>query len=138
MPRYRMTIEYDGRPYKGFQAQADLPTVQGSLERAARAFCGEDVRVNAAGRTDTGVHALGQVIHIDLEKDWRPEVVRNAINAHQAAYPVAPALQADRTARAGTLSSRYSSPTRTQHAVRSSLQPSWMFTARRSGTSSVR
>ena len=89
MPRYRMTIEYDGRPYKGFQAQADLPTVQGSLERAARAFCGEDVRVNAAGRTDTGVHALGQVIHIDLEKDWRPEVVRNAINAHLVPEPIA-------------------------------------------------
>ena len=89
MPRYRMTIEYDGRPYKGFQAQADLPTVQGSLERAAHAFCGEDVRVNAAGRTDTGVHALAQVIHIDLDKDWRPEVVRNAINAHLVPEPIA-------------------------------------------------
>ncbi|WP_340644659.1 tRNA pseudouridine(38-40) synthase TruA [Phenylobacterium sp.] len=88
MPRYRMTIEYDGRPYKGFQAQADLATVQGSLERAARAFCGEAVRVNAAGRTDTGVHALGQVIHIDIEKDWRPEVVRNAINAHLVPEPI--------------------------------------------------
>ena len=89
MPRYRMTIEYDGRPYKGFQAQADLPTVQGSLERAVRAFCGEEVRVNAAGRTDTGVHALAQVIHIDLEKDWRPQVVRNAINAHLIPEPIA-------------------------------------------------
>ena len=89
MPRYRMTIEYDGRPYKGFQAQAELATVQGSLERAARAFCGEEVRVNAAGRTDTGVHALGQVIHIDIEKDWRPEVVRNAINAHLVPEPIA-------------------------------------------------
>ena len=89
MPRYRMTIEYDGRPYKGFQAQADLPTVQGSLERAVRAFCGEEVRVNAAGRTDTGVHALAQVIHIDLEKDWRPQVVRNAINAHLVPEPIA-------------------------------------------------
>ena len=88
MPRYRMTIEYDGRPYRGFQAQADLATVQGSLERAARRFCGEDVRVNAAGRTDTGVHALGQVIHIDIEKDWRPEVVRNAINAHLVPEPI--------------------------------------------------
>ena len=89
MPRYRMTIEYDGRPYKGFQAQADLPTVQGSLERAVHAFCGEEVRVNAAGRTDTGVHALAQVIHIDLEKDWRPQVVRNAINAHLVPEPIA-------------------------------------------------
>ncbi|MES2341419.1 MAG: tRNA pseudouridine(38-40) synthase TruA [Pseudomonadota bacterium] len=88
MPRYRMTIEYDGRPYKGFQAQAGLPTVQGSIERAAHAFCGEDVRVNAAGRTDTGVHALAQVIHIDLEKAWRPEVVRNAINAHLVPEPI--------------------------------------------------
>ena len=89
MPRYRMTIEYDGRPYKGFQAQADLPTVQGSLERAARAFCGEAVRVSAAGRTDTGVHGLGQVIHIDIDKDWRPDVVRNAINAHLVPEPIA-------------------------------------------------
>lgn len=89
MPRYRMTIEYDGRPYKGYQAQDGLPSVQGSLERAVKAFCGESPRVNAAGRTDTGVHALGQVIHIDLEKTWRPEVVRNALNAHLVPEPIA-------------------------------------------------
>jgi len=88
MPRYRMTIEYDGRPYKGFQAQADLPTVQGAIERAIQAFCGEAVRVNAAGRTDTGVHALGQVIHIDLEKAWPAATVRNAINAHLMPEPI--------------------------------------------------
>ncbi len=82
MPRYRLTIEYDGRPYKGFQAQATLPTVQGAIEAAVLKFCGQELRLQAAGRTDTGVHATGQVIHVDLEKDWEPEVVRNALNAH--------------------------------------------------------
>jgi tRNA pseudouridine38-40 synthase len=82
MPRYRLLIEYDGRPYHGFQAQGDLPTVQGVLEKAALAFSGEAVRVHAAGRTDTGVHATGQVAHLDLQRDWPAEVVRNALNAH--------------------------------------------------------
>jgi tRNA pseudouridine38-40 synthase len=89
MPRYRLTLEYDGGPFNGFQAQADLPTVQGAVEAAVKAFCGEDVRLQAAGRTDTGVHACGQVIHIDLAKDWRPEVVMNALNAHLVPKPVA-------------------------------------------------
>jgi tRNA pseudouridine38-40 synthase len=88
MPRYRMTIEYDGRPYCGFQAQAGLPTVQASLERAVTAFCGETVRVHCAGRTDSGVHATGQVAHVDLERDWPAETVRNALNAHLAPEPV--------------------------------------------------
>jgi tRNA pseudouridine38-40 synthase len=82
MPRYRLTIEYDGRPYKGFQAQADLPSVQEAIETAVKAFSGQVLRLQAAGRTDTGVHATGQVVHIDLEKDWPAEVVRNALNAH--------------------------------------------------------
>src|SRR5690606_21118703 len=82
MPRYRLLVEYDGGPYKGFQAQGDLPTVQGAIERAVKGFCGETLRLQAAGRTDTGVHATGQVVHIDLEKAWRPEVVRDALNAH--------------------------------------------------------
>jgi tRNA pseudouridine38-40 synthase len=82
MPRYRLTIEYDGRPYKGFQAQADLPTVQGAIERAVTAFSGQELRLQAAGRTDTGVHAIGQVIHLDLDKDWPVATVRNALNAH--------------------------------------------------------
>jgi tRNA pseudouridine38-40 synthase len=89
MPRYRLTLEYDGGPYCGFQAQADLPTVQGSVERAVKAFCGQDLRVHAAGRTDTGVHATGQVIHFDLDKDWPAEVVRNALNAHLIKEPIA-------------------------------------------------
>jgi tRNA pseudouridine38-40 synthase len=89
MPRYRLLIEYDGRPYHGFQAQAVLPSVQAALERAVTGFCGQTLRVQAAGRTDTGVHATGQVIHVDLEKDWKPEVVRNALNAHLAPEPIA-------------------------------------------------
>ena len=82
MPRYRLTLEYDGGPYKGFQAQGDLPTVQGVVERAVLAFCGETVRLQAAGRTDTGVHATGQVVHVDLTRDWPAQTVRNALNAH--------------------------------------------------------
>ena len=82
MPRYRATIEYDGSAYNGFQAQADQPTVQGAIETAIAAFCGETVRIAAAGRTDTGVHATGQVISFDLEKDWPARTVMNALNAH--------------------------------------------------------
>lgn len=82
MPRYRLTLEYDGGPYKGFQAQDDLPTVQGAVERAVLAFTGESVRLQAAGRTDTGVHATGQVVHVDLTREWPALTVRNALNAH--------------------------------------------------------
>ncbi len=89
MPRYRLLIEYDGRPYHGFQRQTDLASVQGVLERAVQAFCGEDVRVNAAGRTDTGVHATGQTAHIDLQKDWPAATVRNALNAYLVDEPIA-------------------------------------------------
>jgi len=89
MPRYRLDLEYDGGPYNGFQAQAALPTIQDSVERAVKAFCGETLRLQAAGRTDTGVHALGQVVHIDLERDWKPEVVRDALNAHLVPEPIA-------------------------------------------------
>ncbi len=89
MPRYRLTIEYDGGPYRGFQAQAELPSVQGAIEAAVLGFSGETVRIHAAGRTDTGVHATGQVIHVDLTRDWKPEVVMNALNAHLVPQPVA-------------------------------------------------
>ena len=89
MPRYRLTLEYDGQPYCGFQAQRELPSVQGSLERAVRAFCGEAVRVHTAGRTDTGVHATGQVVHVDLTRDWPPATVRSALNAHLRPEPIA-------------------------------------------------
>ena len=82
MPRYRLTLEYDGGPYHGFQAQGRLPSVQGALERAITAFSGEDAVVNGAGRTDAGVHATGQVVHFDLERVWPEATVMNALNAH--------------------------------------------------------
>ena len=82
MPRYRLTIEYDGSAYNGFQAQAGQPTVQGAIEGAIKAFCGQDVRIAAAGRTDSGVHATGQVIGVDLERDWPADTVMKAINAY--------------------------------------------------------
>ena len=82
MPRYRLTLEYDGSGYNGFQAQPDQPTVQGAVETAITAFCGQTVRIAAAGRTDTGVHATGQVISFDLDKAWPERTVMNALNAH--------------------------------------------------------
>lgn len=88
MPRYRLTLEYDGAPFRGFQAQADLPSVQSALERAVQGFSGEFARVHVAGRTDTGVHATGQVAHIDLSRTWTPDVVRDALNAHLVPDPV--------------------------------------------------
>ena len=89
MPRYRLTIEYDGAAYAGFQAQAGLPTVQGAIELAVTAFCGQLVRIAAAGRTDSGVHATGQVVHVDLDKAWPAETVMNALNAHMVREGVA-------------------------------------------------
>ena len=68
MPRYKLTIEYDGGRFVGWQMQKDLPSVQQALETAVLRFCGESVRFNAAGRTDSGVHALGMVTHMDLEQ----------------------------------------------------------------------
>ncbi|MBV6658045.1 MAG: tRNA pseudouridine(38-40) synthase TruA [Devosiaceae bacterium] len=82
MPRYKLTVEYDGTPYSGFQRQDNAPSVQGALEAAVKAFCGDVITLKAAGRTDTGVHAVGQVVHFDLSKDWPADTVRDAMNAH--------------------------------------------------------
>jgi len=95
MPRYRLTIEYDGTPFVGWQAQDNGVSVQGVLADAIAAFAGERVAIGAAGRTDAGVHALGQVAHLDLVKDWDGETVRDAINFHLRPSPVA-VLAADR------------------------------------------
>ena len=89
MPRYKLTIEYDGTPFAGWQWQDGAPSVQRALTDAIAAFCGHAVKVAGAGRTDAGVHALGQIAHVDLEKDWRTDRVRDAVNAHLRPHPVA-------------------------------------------------
>lgn len=89
MPRYKLTIEYDGTPFVGWQVQAEGASVQGVLTDAVERFTHERVLVQGAGRTDAGVHATGQVAHIDLSKDWRPDKIRDAMNAHLRPHPVA-------------------------------------------------
>jgi tRNA pseudouridine38-40 synthase len=89
MPRYKLTIEYDGAPFCGWQIQGIGTTVQGVLTQAVRAFSGENVSVNGAGRTDAGVHATGQVAHLDLARDWRTDQVRDALNAQLRPHLVA-------------------------------------------------
>jgi tRNA pseudouridine38-40 synthase len=88
MPRYRVTIEYDGTPFLGWQIQADGPSIQGRLVEAIRKLGAESVDVRGAGRTDAGVHALGQVAHFDLEKHWPADTVRNAVNFHLRPDPI--------------------------------------------------
>jgi tRNA pseudouridine38-40 synthase len=88
MPRYKLTIEYDGTNLAGWQAQEGLPTAQGLLEEAIYQFCGERVLAYSAGRTDAGVHARGQVAHIDLSVHHRPFTVRQAINFHLIGQPL--------------------------------------------------
>ncbi|KQW19154.1 pseudouridine synthase [Afipia sp. Root123D2] len=88
MPRYKLTIEYDGTPFCGWQYQDNGPSVQGALEAAVKAMTGDNVRVHGAGRTDAGVHALAQIAHIDLAKDYRADRVRDALNAHLRPHPI--------------------------------------------------
>src|SRR2546423_7613760 len=97
MPGYKITIEYEGTPFVGWQIQAAGLTVQGVLTDAIAAFCGHAVKIAGAGRTDAGVHALGQVAHVDLERDWRADKVRDAVNAHLRPHPVA-VLSAEKVA----------------------------------------
>ena len=84
MPRYRLVIEYDGTPYVGWQRQENGPSVQGAVEKAILSLTGETVSIRGAGRTDSGVHAMGQVAHADLSRDWQEHTLRNALNAHLA------------------------------------------------------
>ena len=89
MTRWRLTLEYDGRPFVGWQWQPNGLSVQQALQDAIAKFCGETVEVVAAGRTDAGVHAMGQVAHVDLARDSRPDTVRDAINFHLKPLPIA-------------------------------------------------
>jgi len=82
MPRYKLTIEYDGTGYVGWQRQTNGPSIQQALEDALEKLCGEAVRVHGAGRTDAGVHACGQCCHVDLPKDYDASKVCEAANAH--------------------------------------------------------
>jgi len=88
MTRYKLTLEYDGGPFVGWQRQANGLSVQEALEAAIFAFCGERPNVFAAGRTDAGVHALGQVVHFDLAREAEPDTVRNAVNYHLKPHPI--------------------------------------------------
>jgi tRNA pseudouridine38-40 synthase len=88
MPRYRIIVEYDGGPFVGWQRQDSGPSVQGALEDAVFAFAGERVVVHGAGRTDAGVHALGQVAHFDLAGEKRLEEVRGALTFHLKPQPI--------------------------------------------------
>ena len=88
MPRFLLRLEYDGTPFEGWQRQACGPSVQAALEAAIEAFCGQRAVVQAAGRTDAGVHALGQVAHVDLDREATPERLAGALNAHLRPLPV--------------------------------------------------
>ncbi len=89
MARYRITLEYDGGPYSGWQRQEGSPSVQGAVEEAILKLSGERVTVTGAGRTDSGVHARGQVAHFDLVKEFPADTIREALNAHLRPQPIA-------------------------------------------------
>lgn len=89
MPRYKLTLEYDGSGFVGWQRQDNGPSIQQALEAAVAAFSGERVTVHGAGRTDAGVHALGQVAHLDLARARETDVVRDALNHHLSPAAIA-------------------------------------------------
>jgi tRNA pseudouridine38-40 synthase len=89
MPRYALTIEYDGTPFAGWQQQPDRPSVQGALVDALERLTATRPPVTGAGRTDAGVHALGQVAHVTLDRAWTPDKLRDALNFHLRPHPIA-------------------------------------------------
>jgi tRNA pseudouridine38-40 synthase len=89
VPRYCLKLEYDGTPFAGWQRQADALSVQQVVEEAIERMSGEKVAIQAAGRTDSGVHALGQVVSFDLSREWDPFRIREALNFHTKPHPVA-------------------------------------------------
>tara|TARA_R110000787_G_scaffold226512_3_gene334264 strand:+ start:26422 stop:27165 length:744 start_codon:yes stop_codon:yes gene_type:complete len=89
MPRYRLLIEYDGAEFVGWQSQDNGVAVQAILEEAVFRLCGETCLVQGAGRTDSGVHATGQVAHVDISKEFDADTVRDALNHHVRPHPIA-------------------------------------------------
>ncbi len=89
MPRYALKVEYHGAPFAGWQRQADQPSVQGAIEAALARLEPRDHTIAAAGRTDAGVHALAQVAHCDMDKDWDPFRLSEALNHYLKPDPVA-------------------------------------------------
>ena len=89
MPRFKLTLEYDGAPFVGWQRQENGVSVQERLEDAIFAMVGERALVHGAGRTDAGVHAIGQVAHVDLSRDWAPFRLSEGLNAHLVPSPIA-------------------------------------------------
>ena len=89
MPRAKILIEYDGTSFAGWQIQTDAMTVQGEIEIAIKKLTGETVTIQGAGRTDAGVHALGQVAHFDLVKPVETDTIRDGLNAHLRPHPIA-------------------------------------------------
>ena len=89
MPRYALTIEFDGTPFQGLQRQKHGPSVQQSIEEAIAKVTGEEAVLHSAGRTDTGVHALAMRSHVDLDKEMAPFRLSEALNAHLRPEPVA-------------------------------------------------
>ena len=89
MPRYALKVEYHGAPFAGWQRQADQPSVQGAIEAALARLEPRAHTIGAAGRTDAGVHGLGQVAHCDMDKDWDPFRLSEALNHHLKPDPVA-------------------------------------------------
>jgi len=86
--RYRLVIEYDGRPFVGWQRQKNGPSVQQAIEDAVFGFCQRRITVQGAGRTDAGVHALAQVAHVDLDHQPPSDTVRDALNHHLRLAPI--------------------------------------------------
>ena len=89
MTRFRLTVEYDGTPFMGWQRQGHGPSVQQAIEEAVEAITGEQAVLHAAGRTDAGVHALAMAAHVDIEKPIAPFRLSEALNAHLRPLPVA-------------------------------------------------
>ncbi len=111
MTRYKLTIEYDGGPFVGWQRQDNGPSIQAAIEHAVLAMSGERVTLQGAGRTDAGVHALGQVAHFDLAGEKPADTVRAALNFHLKPDPIAvietEIVPADFNARFSATSRRY-------------------------------